>query len=200
MTTQNSPSTSQSPSTPQSPSTSDTETSWWTGRSGLVVPLVLFAFCTYLLVGILTMNVPVGVDSPGPKFFPTLVVISGYIVSAVLVVQYIRKPEPADVAEDSEYGAVPVADEQAPAKQYRFFSDWQCIAWATFGFLAFALLLNPVGWILSAALLFWCVARAMDSKRPLLDLVVGLMMSSIAYLAFDVLLGLNLPSGLLGGL
>mgnify|MGYP007004606194 CR=1 FL=1 len=33
------------------------EGTWWHGRSGLLVPLILGAFSTYLLIGILTMEV-----------------------------------------------------------------------------------------------------------------------------------------------
>ena len=39
----------------------------------------------------------------------------------------------------------------------------------------------------------------MGSRRPLFDLTLALTFSSLVYLAFAVLLGLNLPSGLLGG-
>ena len=39
----------------------------------------------------------------------------------------------------------------------------------------------------------------MDSRTPLRDVVVALTVSSIVYLAFGVALGLNLPSGLIGG-
>ena len=53
--------------------------------------------------------------------------------------------------------------------------------------------------ILAAALLFWCVARGFGSRRPGFDVILALFMSSAAYLAFDVGLGLNLPSGILGG-
>lgn len=179
-------------------------TTWWTGRAGLVIPAILAAFCTYLLVGVLTMEVPPGVTSPGPKFFPTLIIIAGYIIAGLLVLHYVRHPEPAEPARYSEYedvsDAARAAAEEAANVRYRFFSDWVCVAWAVGGFLAFALLLNLVGWIIAGALLFWCVARAMGSKRPLLDLAVALMMSSLVYLAFGVLLGLNLPSGVLGGL
>lgn len=179
-------------------------TTWWTGRAGLVIPAILAAFSSYLLVGILTMDVPPGVTSPGPKFFPTIIVIAGFVISALLVVHYVRHPEPAEPARYTEYDDVSdaaraAADEAANVK-YRFFSDWVGVAWAAGGFLAFALLLTTLGWILAGALLFWCIARSMGSKRPLLDLVVALMMSSLVYLAFGVLLGLNLPSGLLGGL
>ena len=43
------------------------------------------------------------------------------------------------------------------------------------------------------------MARGFGSTRPLFSLVVGLTVSSLAYIAFDMTLGLSLPSGLLGG-
>lgn len=179
-------------------------TSWWTGRAGLLVPAVLAAFSTYLVLGMLTMQIPPGTASPGPQFFPTIVAIAGYIVAVLLALQIIRSPEvpePATYSEDDDVSDAARAEAEAAAKvRYRFFSDWRSIAWAAGGFLAFALLLTPVGWIVSGALLFWCVARAMGSTKPLLDVIVAFTMSSLAYLAFDVLLGLELPSGVLGGL
>jgi putative tricarboxylic transport membrane protein len=189
---------------PAQPTEAAPAAGWFAGRSGLVVPLILAAFSTYLLVGVLTMEVPEGTDWPGPDFFPLLVAIAGYIVSALLVVKYIRQPEPAVpnvYSELDDVSAAERAEAEAAAKvRYRFFSDWRCLAWAIGGFAAFALILMPAGWIVAAALLFWCVARAMDSRRPLWDVVVALTVSSVAYLAFDVLLGMNLPSGILGGL
>ncbi|MFT4234844.1 MAG: tripartite tricarboxylate transporter TctB family protein [Microbacterium sp.] len=182
----------------------DQRASWLTGRSGLIVPLILAAFSTYLLIGILTMEVPEGTASPGPKFFPGIIVAAGYVLTVLLVIKYMRDPEPAEAATYSEFDDVSDAAraeaEEAARVTYRSFSDWRCVAWAAGGFLAFALTLNLAGWILSGAILFWCVARAIGSRKPLIDLVVSLTMSSLTYLAFDVLLGLNLPSGLLGGL
>ncbi|MEI3845550.1 MULTISPECIES: tripartite tricarboxylate transporter TctB family protein [Microbacterium] len=179
-------------------------TSWWAGRAGLVIPAILFAFSTYLTVGILTMQVPEGASAPGPAFFPTLIAIAGFVVSVLLAFRYIRTPEPAEPATYSEFDEVSDsarAEAEAAARvKYRFFSDWVCVAWAAGGFLAFSLLLVPAGWILAGALLFWCVARAMGSRKPLLDAVIALMMSSLVYLAFGVALGLDLPSGVLGGL
>ncbi|MGX1932333.1 tripartite tricarboxylate transporter TctB family protein [Microbacterium resistens] len=179
-------------------------TSWWTGRAGLVIPAILFAFSAYLTVGILTIQVPEGASAPGPAFFPALIAIAGFVVSVLLALQYIRTPEPAEPATYSEFDEVSDsarAEAEAAARvKYRFFSDWVCVAWAAGGFLAFSLLLVPAGWILAGALLFWCVARAMGSRKPLLDAVIALMMSSLVYLAFGVALGLDLPSGVLGGL
>ncbi len=177
---------------------------WAHGRAVLAVPIILAAFCTYLLIGILTMSVPPGVTTPGPKFFPTIIVGAGYVIAALLFVKYLRTPEPPAAATYSEFDDVSDAAREdaarAAAVPYKTFSDWTSLAWAIGGFLAFGLLLNVVGWIVGGALLFWCVARAMGSLTPVRDVIVALMMSSLAYLAFDVLLGLNLPSGILGGL
>ncbi len=82
-----------------------------------------------------------------------------------------------------------------PSKTVRL--DWRSLAWVVGSFLAFALLLPTLGWIIGAALLFWCVARGFGAQRPLASLVVGLTMSSIVYIAFDMLLGMSLPAGIL---
>jgi putative tricarboxylic transport membrane protein len=190
--------------TATAPETVPAHRSWWTGRAGLIVPAIVAAFSTYLLIGMATMKVPAGAAAPGPTFFPTLVAIAGWVIAVLLTVQIIRNPEVPEAATYSDDDVVSDAAraEAAAAAQvrYRFFSDWRSVAWGAGGFLVFALLLSTAGWIVSAAVLFWCVARAMGSTRALLDVVVALMMSSLAYLAFDVLLGLELPSGVLGGL
>lgn len=155
------------------------------GRSGLVIPLVLAGISTYLVYGMVTMTVPENTDFPGPRFYPMLLAIVGYILAALLVLDVLRHPEKRD-AED--------------AASYTFHSDWKAVAWLVGGFLLFALGIEFLGWIIAGALLFWCVARGVGSKRPVFDLSLALVFSSLIYLGFAVGLGLNLPSGLLGGL
>ncbi|HKO32422.1 MAG TPA: tripartite tricarboxylate transporter TctB family protein, partial [Candidatus Limnocylindria bacterium] len=65
--------------------------------------------------------------------------------------------------------------------------------------VAFMVLLRPVGWIVAAAVLFWGVAYALGSRRPIFDVSVALVMSSLIQLTFGYLLGLNLPAGFLAG-
>jgi putative tricarboxylic transport membrane protein len=77
--------------------------------------------------------------------------------------------------------------------------DVRSLLWVVLSFLGFAFLLEILGWIIAAGLLFWCVARAFGSTRHLGGLVVGLTVSSIAYIGFDMVLGMPLPSGILGG-
>ncbi|KAA9393317.1 tripartite tricarboxylate transporter TctB family protein [Kocuria coralli] len=132
------------------------------------------------------VTMPVGEDTdfPGPRFYPMLLAIVGYLLALLLVLEILRKPEH------------PEQDEV----EYRFYSDWKAVAWLVGGFLIFAVGIEFLGWIVAGALLFWCVARGVGSKRPIFDLSLALVFSSLIYLGFAVGLGLNLPSGLLGGL
>lgn len=152
------------------------------GRSGLLVPLVVAVVSTLVVIGILGMEVPPETDFPGPRFVPTILAAAGYALSALLTVHYLRHPDPT-------------AD-----TRYRTHSDWQAFAWVVGSFLAFAMLLDLLGWILAAGLLFWGVARGFGSTRPLFDVSVALLLSSTIYLIFAAGLGLTLPSGILGGL
>ncbi|OAX65418.1 hypothetical protein A5N15_03000 [Rothia kristinae] len=77
--------------------------------------------------------------------------------------------------------------------------SWASLAWVVGGFLIFALLLETLGWVIGGGLLFWAVARGFGARRDLVSLVAGLTVSSLAYILFDMVLGLNLPSGILGG-
>ena len=158
--------------------------SFWAGRSGLLVPGILAAIGTYLSVGIATMDVPEGAKAPGPTFFPIIITIAIFVLAAVLSFQMLRHP------------AAPPPD----AATYRLHSDWKSLGLVFGAFLAFALLMVPAGWILSAALLFWCVSRALGSRRPLFDLGLSLVFSSFIQLAFGAGLGLSLPGGILEGI
>lgn len=174
---------------------------FWHGRSGLVVALVLAGISSYLLVGILTMTVPQGAASPGPKFFPTLIVVAGYVLSALLALDTIRRPAPPEPPGDAQDDAPEAAHPQTPAAEApRMYSDWKALGIAFGGFLAFALLIEPLGWILAAALLFFSVAYAVGSRRYVFDLSLALVLSSLIQLAFGAGLGLNLPAGILGGI
>lgn len=158
------------------------------------MPAVIAAYSIYLLVGVVTMDVG-EVEFPGPQFFPTLLAIAGLVLAVILALNVLRSPEhpththTTDTAERS----------RRTERPWRFYSDFAALAWTAGGFLAFALLLPWLGWILAGALLFWFVAHGFGSLRPVFDIVVALFISSVVYLAFDAGFGLNLPSGILGG-
>jgi putative tricarboxylic transport membrane protein len=68
------------------------------------------------------------------------------------------------------------------------------------GVVGFVALLEHLGWIISAAALFWVVANALGSRRRIFDIGVGLLFSSTIQLAFGAALGLTLPPGFIGGI
>lgn len=175
---------SSSPKTTSPPVSAARREGFFTGRSGLVVPLILAGVSTYLLYGMVTMDIPDDTDFPGPRFYPLLLAVAGYLLSIALTIDMVRHPQQR---------------EREDVAAYRFHSDWKALAWLIGGFLIFALGIELLGWIIAAALLFWCVARGVGSSRPLFDISLALVFSSLVYLAFDVGLGLNLPSGVLGG-
>lgn len=166
---------------------------------GLTMPVVLVAFATYLVVGIVTMRVPEGTAFPGPQFFPGIIAAGLYIFAATLAVGAIReiRATPDALTSEIEAARAEAAGEEPAAKPVRV--DIRSFAWVVLSFLAFAFLLEVLGWIIAAGLLFWCVARAFGSTKWLQSLIVGLTLSSLAYIGFDMALGMPLPSGILGG-
>lgn len=167
------------------------ERGFWAGRSGIVLAGLVALLGIYLTVGVITMDVPEGARSPGPRFFPIILAVCCYVLAALLALQFIRHPEPAGDGEAwDEYGGPPP----------RTFSDWKALGVALVGFLVFALLMEPAGWIISAAVLFWAVSWSMGSRRPLFDAALSLVFSCAIQVAFSMGLGLHLPSGILEGL
>lgn len=152
----------------------------------LIMPGVLVAFAVYLLVGIVTMRVPANAAFPGPQFFPGIIAAGLFLFAGILAVGAVR-------------GALvtPTADEeQTGDRAVRV--DWRSFAWVAGSFLVFAFVLGILGWIVAAALLFAGIARGFGQRRMLFALLVGLTISSLSYIAFDMGLGLSLPSGILG--
>lgn len=75
--------------------------------------------------------------------------------------------------------------------------DGAAVGWVSAGLVAQMLLIERVGWIPTAALLFAATARAFGSRRPLLDALIGAALAAAAFLVFNQGLGLSLPAGTL---
>lgn len=156
---------------------------FWNGRSPLIMPAIVGAFSLFLLVGSAMLDAG-DAAFPGPRFVPVVVGAIGLALALALAMEVLRRPEPAQ--------------DPTPGK-YRTYSDFGALAWVVGGFLAGALLLPVLGWILAGALLFWCTAHGFGSRRPAFDILISLFLSSIVYLIFGTALGVSLPSGILGG-
>ncbi|RON50313.1 tripartite tricarboxylate transporter TctB family protein [Pseudomonas frederiksbergensis] len=67
------------------------------------------------------------------------------------------------------------------------------VAWVTAGLVAVAVLINFIGFVLAAGLLFACSARGFGSRRPLRDLIIGIALTLPIYWLFNAGLGVSLP-------
>ncbi|MDM7886244.1 MULTISPECIES: tripartite tricarboxylate transporter TctB family protein [Curtobacterium] len=180
----------------------------------LTTPALFTAFAVYLVVGIVTMEVPAGTAFPGPAVFPGLVAAALLLLAALLVVRSVRAARGRRVGSD---GTPPEARTDAARRadthtatatdtdttgtsveQRSVRVDWRSLAWVVLSFAGFALLLGVLGWIVGAGLLFLGVAKGLGAPGWLRPLVVGLTVSAISYIAFDMLLDLSLPSGIVG--
>lgn len=204
--------------TPVTSSAPPSPPSWLTGRGELVVAVLVLAIAVFLTVGIVTMDVPEGSGAPGPQFFPTIVAGMLYVLSVLLAVQVVRAPRPVDgdsnvsrvgmssdmladlgdIDTTSEIRVVRSSVHPSTATKIGL-TDWKTTGIVLASVVAFILILQPVGWLISAAALFWALARALGSRRPVFDIGVALILSSSMQLAFSAGLGLTLPSGILTG-
>lgn len=172
--------------------------SFMTGRGSLYLAGILAVFTGYIAYGVLTMDVPESAQSPGPKFYPALLVVATSAIIVGLVISAIRNP---DIEEGDTRYVPPVGENRAESMiQSTGRPDTRNLLIAIASFLVFALILEPVGWVISAALLFWALTLTFNSKKPLTKLAVGLVVSCAIQVAFSMGLGLSLPAGILGGL
>ena len=79
-------------------------------------------------------------------------------------------------------------------------SDWRTVAMLAAAFLANALLIEPLGWVFSAAILFWGSAFALGSRHYVRDAVIAVALSIGSFYLFALGLGIVLPPGILRGI
>lgn len=179
----------------------------FTGASFPLMALVL-GVAVYLTVGLVTMKVPDSVTFPGPRFFPVIITVIAYLVALVLLIQsgrqwmYERRHITVAASTGAGEKAVTSRAESDPSEETASGEagmNWRMIAIVVASFIAFILLLNILGWLLSAALLVFGVATGLGAKSPFTSAFVALTMSAIVQLAFVGGLGLPLPAGFLGG-
>lgn len=206
---------STSPSQTRSASgTTRGERTFWTGRSEFALVALLYAVAILLTIGTVTMHVQ-GEAVPGPRFFPVIVCVLIYLTATMLAIHVFRHPHLPDTEPHPGHGDFSadmlrdlghVKDERTDARdpgfspKWKTYSDWKTLGMVFGALVIFILLLTVIGWVISAAFLFWAVSRALGSKRPIFDAGIALIFSSAIQLAFNAGLGLPLPPGFLEGL
>ena len=79
-------------------------------------------------------------------------------------------------------------------------SDWRTVSLLVAAFLANVVLIEPVGWWFSGAVLFWGCAYALGSRHYVRDAVIAFALSFATYYIFAAGLGIGLPAGVLQGI
>lgn len=149
----------------------------------LLVGLGILALGAYFTYGAFSIEVATSYSRVGPRVFPFLVAAGLLVCGALLVVQALRGQEIASEAgEDVDLSVPP---------------DYFAVGGVVVTLVVYVLLLEPLGFALASAVLFWGVAFAFGSRHYGRDIAVGLILSFTAYLAFSRLLGLTLPAGVL---
>jgi putative tricarboxylic transport membrane protein len=155
----------------------------WRPELGLAI--VVLALGVFVVVGTLDVSAAASQLGIGPRFFPMLVGGSMIVVGLFYVVDVLRGGR-GDPEESEDI------DTDAPA-------DWRSVGLVSGIFLAFAAVLNLVGWIIGASLLFFGLSLALGAEHKLRAAGVGVVLGIATYLLFVKGLGVSLPGGLLRG-
>ncbi len=159
---------------------------WWRERSELGVGVLLFVLGALVLTDALTLDADLAGRGPvGPATVPLVVGCGLLVVAVLLSVDVLRGGRgEAEAGED--------VDLTEPA-------DWRTVLLLAGVFLAFAVLIGPVGFPVAGALLFWGAAYALGSRHFHRDPLIAAALSLLTYVVFDKLLGVPLPGGPLMG-
>src|SRR5690606_37764547 len=151
-----------------------------TSKAGYFVGLGLIALAAVIVYDAANMQLPPNYAAYGPQIFP-------YLSSAALVAAGLfflwqtAAGRPSAMREDTDRPA------------------WKGVIAISAGLLAQVLLIQPLRFAISAALLFFWVAWGCSSRRHGRDAIVAILLSLATYLVFTKLLNLQLPPGLLKG-
>ena len=145
----------------------------------LLCSLGLLAIGLFVLVD--SGNIPQGQSGSGvgPRAFPYLVGC-GLVVCGVLLVWRALAGGWRNMPDDQAAHVTP---------------DWRAFATISAGIVLQMVLIGWAGFILAGIVLFVLVARGFGSTRLVRDLVIGVVLVTLAYLTFTRLLSLSLPAG-----
>ncbi|MEU0191047.1 tripartite tricarboxylate transporter TctB family protein [Streptomyces afghaniensis] len=160
--------------------------SWLREHSELGVCALLLVLGVLVLTDALTMDVDIAQRGPvGPKTVPVVVGAGLLVIAALLAVDVLRGGRgQAEGGED--------IDLSEPA-------DWRTVLLLSGVFLGSAVLIEPLGFPVAGALLFWGAAFALGSRRIDRDPLIAAGLSLVTYVVFNNLLGVPLPGGPLMG-
>jgi putative tricarboxylic transport membrane protein len=119
---------------------------------------------------------------PGPGFFPFIATVGIGLIAASRLIAHLRKNSPDSSAEENLGG------------------EWGVVAIAIAGIIAYALLLDTLGFLVCTFLLVAFYLKVIATRRWLVSLSFAATVALAAHLFFNTLLKAELPTGLLSGL
>jgi putative tricarboxylic transport membrane protein len=157
------------------------------GRSELGVAVLLLALGGLVLWDTSRISSGLAQTGPvGPKVVPTLIGAVLIVCAVFLAVDVLRGGR----------GEVEGGEDVDLAHP----SDWRTVLLLVAAFLANVVLIDPVGWWFSGAVLFWGSTYALGSRRYVRDAVIAFALSFLTYYVFAAGLGIGLPAGVLQGI
>jgi putative tricarboxylic transport membrane protein len=122
-------------------------------------------------------------DPIGPKPVPILLGVLLFVVAALYAIDVLRGGHGEDEGKHA-------------GDHY----DWKTIGLLCAVFIANAVLIDWLGWVISGTLLFWGAAIVLGSRRYFLALAAGVVLGLATFYGFAIGLGLGLPAGILQGI
>jgi putative tricarboxylic transport membrane protein len=143
---------------------------------------VVIALGVLALFGAMQVRAGAGYVAVGPAVMPAAIGVGLVALGILLLLRATVRPD-LDLARH-------VAAEAA-------MTDWRTTGLTLVALVAYALTLGPLGYVLATTWFIPIVARILGSRRPARDIVVGLVIGMVVYIAFTQFLGVRLPAGLL---
>jgi len=157
---------------------------WWR-RPELGLALAVLVLGVLVVLGTLDVSTAASQLGPGPRFFPMLVGGAMILIGLCYMADVLRGGH-GDPEESED------VDAEAPA-------DWRGVALVSGIFLAFTAVLDVLGWIIAASLLFFALSLALGARHRLRAAGIAVVVGLTTYLLFVRGLGVTLPGGLLQG-
>ena len=151
----------------------------WTGPR--LAGLFLLAASVAILVGVTAIPGRGGYGTAGPRFVPLIVACGLILLSALFLLRTWWRPDVA-LAERS-------AEEDDA-------THWLTPGLIMLALIAYAFLLEPVGYPLATAAVFVALARILGSRALVRDVLAGLVLGFGLFTAFTQYLGVSLPAGI----
>jgi putative tricarboxylic transport membrane protein len=143
--------------------------------------LFLLAASAAILIGVTAIPGRGGYGTAGPRFVPLIVAVGLILLSALFLLRTWWRPDTL------------LAERSAEEDDATY---WPTPALIMVALLAYAFLIEPVGYPLATAAVFVAVARLLGSHSLVRDVLAGLVLGFGLFTAFTQFLGVSLPGGL----